>query len=105
MAQEGYDTLLALTDSRYRLSMVVARRAAQLKMGIPTVLDVDDLPRNENTVTLAMKEFELTDDVVWGDDLPSVDELRRAVEPVRVEAPASYSPASLDDDDDDDLSI
>lgn len=101
MAQEGYDKLLALTDSRYRLSMVVARRAAQLKLGIPTVLDVDDLPRNENTVTLAMKELELTNDVVWGDDLPSADELRRAVEPVRVETPTSYSPASLDDDDDD----
>jgi DNA-directed RNA polymerase subunit omega len=105
VAQEGYDTLLALTDSRYRLSMVVARRAAQLKMGIPTVLDVDDLPRNENTVTLAMKELEMTKDVVWGDDLPAVEELRRAVEPVKVEAPASYSPMSLDDDDDDDLGI
>jgi len=101
VAQEGYDTLLALTDSRYRLSMIVARRAAQLKMGIPTVLDVDDLPRNENTVTLAMKELETTNDIVWGDELPSVEELRRAVEPVKVEAPASYSPTALDDDDDD----
>src|SRR5690606_15775612 len=105
MAQEGYDTLLALTDSRYRLSMVVARRAAQLKLGIPTVLDVDDLPRNENTVSLAMKELELTTDVVWGDDLPTADELRRAAEPVRVETPSSYTPASLEDDEDDDLSI
>ena len=105
MAQEGYDTLLALTDSRYRLSMVVARRAAQLKMGIPTVLDVDNMPRNENTVSLAMKELQITKDIVWGDELPSVDELRRAVEPVRVESPASYSPTPLDDDDDDDLAI
>ena len=38
---------------------------------------------------------------MWGDELPSVEELRRAVEPVRVEAPASYSPTPLDDDDDD----
>jgi hypothetical protein len=30
---------MALTDSRYRLSMIVARRAAQLKGGIPTTLD------------------------------------------------------------------
>ena len=100
MAQEGYDTLLALTDSRYRLSMITARRAAQLKSGIPTVLDVDLLPRNENTVTLAMKELELTDDIVWGDDLPSIDTLRRAVEPVRVETP-TFTAAPADDDLDD----
>lgn|SRR5690554_5084851 len=100
MAQEGYDTLLALTDSRYRLSMITARRAAQLKSGIPTVLEVDQLPRNENTVTLAMKELELSDQIVWGDDLPSLDVLRRAVEPVRVEAPATFAAAPDDDDDD-----
>jgi len=99
MAQEGYDTLLALTDSRYRLSMITARRAAQLKSGIPTVLEVDQLPRNENTVTLAMKELELSDEIVWGSDLPSFDTLRRAVEPVRVEAPPTY--AAADDEDED----
>ena len=99
MAQEGYDTLLALTDSRYRLSMITARRAAQLKSGIPTVLDVDQLPHNENTVTLAMRELELRDQLVWGDDLPALDELRRAVEPVRVEAPPTYAAAPDDDDD------
>ena len=27
MAQEGFDTLMNLTESRYRLSMVTARRA------------------------------------------------------------------------------
>lgn len=102
MAQEGYDTLLALTDSRYRLSMITARRAAQLKTGIPTVLDVDQLPHNENTVTLAMKELELSDEIVWGNDLPSMDALRRAVEPVRVETPQTFA-AAPDDDDDDDL--
>ena len=100
MTQEGYDTLLGLTDSRYRLSIVVARRAAQLKSGIPSVLDVDRQPAGQNTVTLAMKELEITKDIVWGDDLPSTEELRRAVEPKRVEAPASYTP-TLDDDDDD----
>jgi len=101
MAQEGYDTLLALTDSRYRLSMITARRAAQLKMGIPTVLDVDQLPHNENTVTLAMRELEITDQIVWGDELPSIDTLRRAVEPVRVETP-TYAAATEESDDQDD---
>src|SRR5690606_21272246 len=75
MAQEGYDTLIALTDSRYRLSMIVARRAAQLKSGIPSILDVDVLPRTENSVTIAMKELETTDRIKWGDELPSMDEL------------------------------
>ena len=68
MAQEGYDKLLALTDSRYRLSVVVAKRAAQLKFGVPTVLDPDDVPKNENTVSLAMKELLLSDELRWGDD-------------------------------------
>lgn len=99
MAQEGYDTLLALTDSRYRLSMITARRAAQLKSGIPTVLDVDQLPHNENTVTLAMRELELTNEIVWGDELPATDVLRRAVEPVKVEAPPTFAAAPDDEDD------
>jgi len=98
VAQEGYDTLLALTDSRYRLSMIVARRAAQLKSGIPTVLDVDLLPHNENTVTLAMRELELTDEIVWGDELPTVDTLRRAAEPMRVDPPPTFAAAPADDD-------
>ncbi len=101
MAQEGYDKLLALTDSRYRLSIIVAKRAAQLKFGVPTVLDVDDVPKNENTVSLAMKEFtHATDEVLWGDDdtLPTLDDVRRTVEPVRVEAPQVFS-GGFDDDD------
>lgn len=80
MAQEGYDTLMALTDSRYRLSMIVARRAAQLKAGIPSMLDADALPHTSNTVSIAMKELESGRDIVWGDELPSIDELRRLVE-------------------------
>ena len=99
MAQEVYDKLMSLTDSRYRLSMIVARRAAQLKAGIPSILDVDKLPRTQNTVTIAMKELETTNDIVWGDELPSLDELKRAVEPRRTEATTSYTPASFDDDD------
>ncbi|MFA5595918.1 MAG: DNA-directed RNA polymerase subunit omega [Trueperaceae bacterium] len=99
MAQEGYDTLIALTDSRYRLSMIVARRAAQLKLGVPTVLDIDDLPRTENSVTIAMKELETTDRVKWGDDLPSMDELRRIAEPPKPEPAANYAPTPFDDED------
>jgi len=80
VAQEGYDTLMALTDSRYRLSMIVARRAAQLKAGIPTTLAAEEAAHTSNTVTLAMKELEGDREIVWGDDLPSTEDLRRLVE-------------------------
>lgn len=99
MAQEGYDKLIALTDSRYRLSVVVGRRAAQLKSGIPSVLPREDRPRTENSVTLAMKELELGAGVVWGDDLPTLAELTRAVEAAKPEPLNSYSPTPFDEDD------
>lgn len=83
MAQEGYDDLMALTDSRYRLSMIVARRAAQLKAGIPTVLEPERVPQVQNTVTVAMKELQITDKVRWGDDLPSAEELKKDTEQAR----------------------
>ena len=99
MAQEGYDTLIALTDSRYRLTMIVARRSAQLKSGIPSILDVDALPRTENSVTIAMKELETTDRIKWGDELPSMEDLRRVAEPPKLDPVASYAPTPCDDED------
>jgi DNA-directed RNA polymerase subunit omega len=102
MAQEGFDTLMNLTESRYRLSMVTARRAAQLKLGIPSVLPKDELPRTRNTVTIAMKELETGAGVRWGDELPSTDDLRNLIERERREEPSSYSVSRrpLDDDED-----
>lgn len=101
MAQEGYDTLMALTDSRYRLSMIVARRASQLKVGVPTTLSVDEQPHTTNTVSIAMKELELGRGVRWGEDLPPLDEIRRLVDAGRrVEEPAfTISRPTVDDDD------
>lgn len=99
MAQEGYDTLISLDSSRYRLSMIVARRAAQIKLGVPSVLDVDALPRTENSVTIAMKELETTDKVKWGDDLPSMEEIKRVAEPPKPDPIPSYTPTPFDDDD------
>ena len=81
MAQEGYDVLMALTDSRYRLSIVVARRAAQLKLGVPSLLEEGELAPTQNSVTVAMRELELGKSIRWGADLPSVEELRRTVAP------------------------
>ncbi len=98
MAQEGYDALMALTDSRYTLSMIVAKRAAQLKLGVPSLLEEDELPRTQNSVTVAMKEFELGKSIRWGHDLPALDELRRTVVPApRPEPVAESHPASQPD--------
>jgi DNA-directed RNA polymerase subunit omega len=80
MAQEGYDKLMSLVDSRYRLSMLVAKRAAQLKNGIPPLLSPEETPKTRNTVSLALKELVLDKPLVWGDDLPSVEELKKTVE-------------------------
>lgn len=83
MAQEGYDEMMALTDSRYRLTMIAARRAAQLKTGFPTLLTPEEKPNTTNTVTVAMKELQLGKDIRWGDELPSVEELSRGLETPR----------------------
>lgn len=91
MAQEGFDELMTLVESRYRLSMIVARRAAQLKVGVPPVLDVEDYPKTRNTVTIAMKELELHAGVKWGDELPSFDELKGVLERERRAEESSYS--------------
>ncbi|MEZ4630278.1 MAG: DNA-directed RNA polymerase subunit omega [Deinococcales bacterium] len=86
MAQEGFDKLIAMTDSRYRLSMVVARRAAQLKMGIPSLLSKDEEPKTRNTVTVAMKELTSDKAIIWGrKDIPSPDDLRKMFERERKE--------------------
>jgi DNA-directed RNA polymerase subunit omega len=95
---------MALTDSRYRLSMIVARRAAQLKSGIPTTLDLEEMPEaGQNTVSVAMREFELGRDVRWGDELPTFDELKRTVvEERRREEPSfTVSRVSFESDDED----
>lgn len=113
MAQKGVDTLLALTDSRYRLSMIVARRAAQLKANIPTVLPSDQYPQTRNMVTVASEELRRNAGIVWGDDLPTTEDLRKLVERERQEENANYSvrsrraasseaPAAADSDDSDD---
>lgn len=71
MAQEGFDTLMERTESRYLLSMVTGRRAAQLKQGVPSTLTHKPIDRNENAVSVAMKELELESGVRWGAALPS----------------------------------
>ena len=60
MAQEGFDTPMTRTDSRYRLSMVAARRA-------------------DNAVTVTPNELGQGSGVRWGDDLLSAEAIRTLV--------------------------
>ncbi len=69
MAEPGIDKLLALTDSKYRLTVVAAKRAAQLVRYDfkNTVLDYAESPRlrtlegtrpNPNAVSWAFQELQ-----------------------------------------------
>ena len=79
MAQKGFDILREVTDSRYRLSMVVGRRAAQLKKGVPSTVTGKVVPDSKNSVSAAMEELELGTGVVWGNDLPSFLDINSVV--------------------------
>ncbi|WP_291425357.1 DNA-directed RNA polymerase subunit omega [Deinococcus sp.] len=57
MAEKDIDKLLSMTDSKYRLSVVTAKRALQLKSGAPSVLPSDQRAKTHNLVTQAMREL------------------------------------------------
>jgi DNA-directed RNA polymerase subunit omega len=104
MAQEAYDKLMEMTDSRYRLSMIAARRAAQLKAGVPPVLAPNELPKTKNAVTIALKELAIGKGILWGTDesLPTNEELKQSVErEMRANREQSYTVTRLDTPDDD----
>lgn len=68
MAEKDIDKLLSLTDSKYRLSVVIAKRAIQLKLGAPSVLSPETRAKTHNLVTQAMREL-ATGKLVLGEDL------------------------------------
>ncbi|MGL4609289.1 MAG: DNA-directed RNA polymerase subunit omega [Trueperaceae bacterium] len=108
MAQEAYDKLMEMTDSRYRLSMIAARRAAQLKAGVATTLSPSEQPKTKNSVTIALKELALDKGIQWGNDdtLPTNEELKQTVErEMRAHREQNYTITRLDapEEDDDDL--
>lgn len=85
MTTGDFDKLLVATDSRYRLSLIVAKRAMQLQKGFPSLLDQDEYPENRqgtsrDDVAVAMQELVLDKDLTWGNDLPSDADLQRAFE-------------------------
>jgi DNA-directed RNA polymerase subunit omega len=105
MAQEAYDKLMEMTDSRYRLSVIVARRAAQLKVGVPNLLAPNEQPKTKNAVTVALKELATDKGIRWAtdDSLPTNDELRQNVErEMRAHREQSYTVTRLDIPDDED---
>lgn len=57
MAEKDIDKLLDLTDSKYRLSVVIAKRALQLRSGAPSILPVEQRVRTRNLVTQSMREL------------------------------------------------
>lgn len=79
----GYDKLLDVTDSRYRLSVIVAKRAVQLRKGFPSTLSPDEYPKDhkvatKDVISIAMQEVLLGKQIIWGKDLPSDAELIQA---------------------------
>lgn len=87
MAEPGIDTLLALTDSKYRLTVVTAKRAQQLLRYDfkNTVLNSNELPRmrtlegekpDPNAVTWAMQELK-TGRLQIGENLIAEDRLTK----------------------------
>lgn len=108
MSVVGYDTLLNLTDSRYRLSVIAAKRAVQLKKGFPSTLAKEDYPKNRdgvshNVVAVSLTELLLDKDIVWGETLPSDAELIKAFELKKKNDSLNYSVTikqeAIDDDD------
>ena len=57
MAEKDIDKLLSMTDSKYRLSVVVAKRAIQLRSGAPSTLATDVKAKTRNLVTQSMREL------------------------------------------------
>ncbi len=103
MAQEAYDKLMEMTDSRYRLSTIVARRAAQIKAGIPSTLSASEMPKTKNSVTIALKELVLRKGIVWSTDgtLPTHEEIKQSAErEQRVNREQNYTVTRLNEKDD-----
>jgi len=97
VAEPGIDKLLEIVDSKYRLAVVVAKRAQQLlRYNFKnTVLPPEEWPKmrtlegevpDPNPVTWAMKEL-LTGELVIGENLVPEDKLSRVLDQLYPEEP------------------
>lgn len=82
MAERNIDKLLSLTDSKYRLSVVIAKRALQLRSGVAPVIPADERLGTRNLVTLAMREM-ATERLQWGEGLVDEGRLRTLLDRTR----------------------
>jgi DNA-directed RNA polymerase subunit omega len=57
MSEKNIDKLLSLTDSKYQLSVAIAKRAMQLKAGVTPVISPESRAGVRNLVTVAMREL------------------------------------------------
>ena len=74
MSEKNIDTLLALTDSKYQLSVAIAKRSMQLKAGVTPVVSAESRAGVRNLVTLAMREL-ATGKLELGTDLIDASKL------------------------------
>ena len=84
MAEKNIDRLLSLTDSKYRLSVVVAKRALQLKSGVAPVIPPEARVGTRNLVTVAMREM-ATGSLEWGEHLVDDNRLNAVLERTRAQ--------------------
>jgi DNA-directed RNA polymerase subunit omega len=57
MSEKNIDKLLSQTDSKYKLSVAIAKRAMQLKSGVVPVISPDQRTNTRNLITVAMREM------------------------------------------------
>jgi len=79
MAEKNIDVLLSRTDSKYRLSVVIAKRALQLKAGVTPVIPAEARAGTRNLVTIAMREM-ATGKLEWGENLVDEGRLQATLE-------------------------
>jgi DNA-directed RNA polymerase subunit omega len=80
MAEQNIDKLLMQTGSKYRLSVVIAKRALQLRAGTQSVLPPEQRVKMHNLVTVAMREMAI-DKLIVGEQL--IDEERLSTDLLR----------------------
>ncbi len=86
MSQKYFDKLVDKTESRYLLSLVIGKRASQLKRGVPSSLTHKTILATDNAVSVAMAEVAEDSGIVWGAQLPSEQVIAQAVEQDRLGA-------------------
>lgn len=105
MAERNIDKLLSMTDSKYRLSVAIAKRAMQLRSGVTPVIPAEQRVGTRNLVTVAMREL-ASGNLETGDDLVDESKLQTLLdrtkaahhEAAQQAAASSYQMPDFDND-------